>query len=143
MPLAVFISAGAPLGMGVAQLKEVMYNDDQEHTRLEMWLNGIATIGLLGLMGDIAGQIIEHPRHVVTSLLGPVYADMFKAANTVATGLSEGDIPGLAVELVEQAATPALRAPVGIATNIAGVDSPIVAERRAKEAKERIKALGL
>jgi hypothetical protein len=141
-PLATIALLGAPAGIAVNELKEVIRNDNTELSWTQHYLEGLMSMGLLGLWGDGLNQAITHPKNMADFLIGSVYTDAFDTMNAAAGLLTPTpeEIQNAGKDLLESwGVTKNLSGPV---TRALGTENPL-SNRGERQQEESRLELGL
>ena len=78
LPLAVYLNVGAPIGMGVDELRRMLRGDDSELTSTERYLRGLTSVGGLGILMDTLGSTAYGYAQPIAAVSGPAVSDMAK-----------------------------------------------------------------
>ena len=137
MPLAIFLTAGGAVAP-ITEIKELLKNDDIERTGLSRFLHSTASVGTTGMMGEGIRQVMDYPQGAGNFIMGPVFSDAGKVANSVFVSANEGDIKKLAIDLSKMLGPVPYAA--GVVTRATGEDNPLATQQE-RDRKERAKNL--
>lgn len=75
-PLFMYLGVGTPIGMTVDEARKLILGDDKDYHILERMLRGQMSVGALGIMTDVAGQMAYDEGGLAKWMAGPAASDI-------------------------------------------------------------------